>query len=100
MPFTDKHTDVKRQMLQAPLAGAYQVRALSSVCSGQLHTLIPLMLERLGPLGKLLVFELTIGLDRTDHMPSPATAESQQAIGRIPTVKEHVHLKPRRQALV
>jgi hypothetical protein len=99
MPFADQHTDVKRQMLQSPLAGAYQVRALSPVCSGQLYTLIPLMLERLGPLGKLLVSELAIGLDRTDHMPPPATAEGQQAIGSIPTVKEHVDLKPRRQAL-
>ncbi len=55
------------------------------------------MLERLGPLGQLLVIEQAIRLDRTDHMPPPATTEGEQAIGGISTVTEDVDLEPRRQ---
>ena len=100
MPFADEHTDVKRQVGEPPLKRSHQVRALSSVCSGQLHMLIPLMPERLGPLGELLVIELPIGLDRTHHMPTLAAAEFEQAIGSIPTVKEHVHLETSGQQLL
>jgi hypothetical protein len=57
----------------------------------------PLVSERLGPLGELLVIQLPIGLDRTHHMPTLAAAEFEQAVGRIPTVKEHVDLETRGQ---
>src|SRR5262245_46217823 len=42
MPFADEDTDVTRQMGELPLEWSLQVRALSSVCSGQLRALIPL----------------------------------------------------------
>ena len=99
VPCADEDTDVKRQMGEPPLEWSHQGRALSSVCSGQLHTLIPLMPERLGPLGELLVIELPIGLDRTHDMPSLTAAEFEQAIGGIPTVKEHIDLESRGQQL-
>jgi hypothetical protein len=96
VPFADEDTDVKRQMVEPPLDWSYQVQALSSVCSGQLHALIPLMPERLGPLGELLVIELPIGLDGTHDLPALTAAEGEQAIGSIPTVEEHVDLEARR----
>src|SRR5215831_18180293 len=70
VPFADEDTDIKRQVVELPLEWSHQVRALSAVCSGQLHALIPLVSERLGPLGELLVVERPIGLDRTNHMPA------------------------------
>jgi hypothetical protein len=100
VPFADEHTDLKRQLGELPLEGPYQIGPGPLVCSGQLHALIPLMLERLGPLGEPLVVELPIGLDRTHDMPTLAAAEFQQTIGGIPTVKEHVHLETRGQQLV
>ena len=88
-------TDVKRQMGEPPLAWSYQVRALSSVCSGQLHALRPLVPERVGPLGELLVVQLPLGLDRPYHLPALTAAEFEQAIGSIPTVEEYVDLEAR-----
>src|SRR5215813_6072322 len=93
VPFADEDTDVKRQVVEPPLEGAHQVRTLSPVCSGQLYVLIPLVSERLGPLGELLVIQLPIGLDRTHHMPPLTAAEFEQAVGRIPTIKEHVDME-------
>jgi hypothetical protein len=58
------------------------------------------MLERLGPLGELLVVQLPIGFDRTHHMPVLTAAEFEQAIGGIPTIKEHIDLKSRGQQLL
>jgi len=49
----------------------------------------------LGPLRELLVIQLPIGLDRTDHMPALMAAEFEQAIGSIPTVEEHINLASR-----
>ena len=100
VPFADEDTDVKRQMGEPPLEWSHQVRALSSVCSGQLHALIPLVPERLGPLGELLVIQLPIGLDRTHDLPALTAAEFEQAIGSIPTVEEHVDLEASGQQLV
>ena len=67
VPFADEDTDLKRQVVELPLEWSHQVRALSSVCRGQLDALIPLVSERLGPLGELLVVERPIGLDRREH---------------------------------
>jgi hypothetical protein len=96
----DEDTDVKRQMVEPPLEGAHQVRALSSVGSGQLHALRPLVSERLGPLGELLVVQLPIGRERTPHLPALTAAECEQALGSIPTVKEPVDLETRGQQLL
>src|SRR4029450_9319831 len=100
VPLADEDTDVKRQMVEPPLEWSHQVRALSSVCSGQLHALIPLVSERLGPLGEFLVVQLPIGLDRTHHLPALTAAEFEQAIGSIPTVKKHIDRETRGQQLV
>src|SRR5215471_17821019 len=70
VPFADEDADIKRQVVELPLEWSHQVRALSSVCSGQLHALIPLVSERLGPLGELLVIQLAIRLERTHDMPT------------------------------
>jgi len=50
VPLTDKHTDLKRQLGQLPSQGPDQIGPESLVCSGQLHALIPLMPECVGPL--------------------------------------------------
>src|SRR5215831_8254566 len=75
VPFANEDTDVKRHVVEPPLEGAHQVRALSAVCSGQLHALIPLVSERLGPLRQLLIIQLAIRLERTHDMPTLTTAE-------------------------
>ena len=96
VPLTDEHTDLKRQLGQLPSQGPDQIGPESLVCSGQLHALIPLMPECVGPLGELLVSQRAIGLDRTNHVPALTAAEFQEAIGGIPTVEEDIHLEPRR----
>jgi len=90
---TDEHTDLKRQLGQFPAEGPDQIGPESLVCSGQLHALIPLMPERLGPLRELLVSQLAVGLDRANHVPALTAAEFQEAIGSIPTVEEHIDLE-------
>src|SRR4030095_11609903 len=85
VPVTDEHTDLKRQLGKLPAEGPDQRGPESLVCSGQLDALIPLMSERLGPLRELLVIQLAIGLDRTNHVPALTAAEFQEAIGSIPT---------------
>jgi len=97
VPLTDEDTDLKRQGVELASERPHEVGPLPLVCSGQLDTLIPLMPERLGPLRELLVVQLPIGLDCTDHMPALTAAEFQYAIGRIPTVEEHIHLESRGQ---
>src|SRR5215467_10983370 len=96
VPLTDKHTDLKRHFAELPAQRPYQIRAEPLVCSGQLHTLIPLMPERFGPLRELLVIQLPVRLDRTNHVPALTAAEFQEAIGSIPTVEEHIDLETRR----
>jgi hypothetical protein len=100
VPLTNEDTDLKRHGIELALERPHQVRPLSLVCSGQLHALIPLMPERLGPVGELLVIQLAIGLDRTYDMPVLTAAEFEQAIGGIPTVEEHVDLEARGQQLL
>jgi len=95
VPLTDKHTDLTRQLGELPAAGPDQISPASLVCSGQLHPLIPLMPECVGPLGELLVSQRAIGLDRTKHMPAWTAAKLQQAIGGIPPVKETLPPEPR-----
>jgi hypothetical protein len=95
VPLTDEDTDRKRQAMEFALALPYEVRALPLVCSGQLHALIPLMPERLGPLGEFLVIQLPIRLDGAHHMPVLPATEFQQAIGGVPIVKEHIDLEAR-----
>src|SRR3989442_1600354 len=97
VPCTDKDTDFKRQLVEFTLERSHQVGPLPIACSGQLHALIPLMPERLGPLRELLVIERAIGLDRTNHMPVPTATEFEQSIGSIPTVTEHIDVEPRGQ---
>ena len=97
VPLTDKDTDFKRQLVELTLERAHQGGPLPPACRGQLYTLIPLMPERLGLLRELLVIERTIGLDRTNHMPVPTATEFEQAMGSIPTVKEHIDVEPRGQ---
>ena len=97
MPCADEDTDVKRQRGEPPLAWSHQGRALSSVWSGQLHALRPLVPERLGPWGALLVVQLPMGRDRTYHLPALTAAAFQPAMGRIPPVEEHVDLEARGQ---
>jgi hypothetical protein len=97
VPLTNEDTDLKRQGLELALPRPHPVRPRPLVCSGQLHTLIPLMPERLGPLGELPVIQLAIGLDRTDARPALTAAEFAQAIGGRPTVEEHVDLDARGQ---
>ena len=99
VPLTDEDTDRKRQGGELTLERPHQVRPLPLVCSGQLDTLIPLMPKRLGPLGEFLVVQLPIGFDRTHDMPALTAAEFEQAIGGIPTVKEHIDLESRGQQL-
>ncbi len=82
VPLTDKDTDCKRQLGEFTLERSHQGGPLPPACSGQLHALIPLMPERLGPLGERLVVQLPIRLDRTYHMPVPTAAEFEQA--RLP----------------
>jgi len=94
VPLTDEHTDLTRQLGQFPAAGPDQIGPASLVCSGQLHALIPLMPERLGPWRELLVSQLAVGLDRANHLPALTAAEFQEAIGSIPTVAEHRDLEP------
>jgi hypothetical protein len=77
VPLTDEDTDLKRQGIELALARSHQVRPLSLVCSGQLDALIPLMPERLGPLGEFLVVQLPIRLDGTHHLPAMTAAESE-----------------------
>jgi hypothetical protein len=96
VPLTDEDTDRKRQAMEFPVALPYKGRALPLVCSGQRHALIPLMPERLGPLREFLVIQLPIRLDRTHHVPALPTTAFQQAIGGVPTVKEHIDLEARR----
>src|SRR5215470_18157514 len=96
VPLTDEHTDLTRQFAELPAQCPHQVSAGPLVCSGQLHALIPLMSERLGPLRELLVLQLPVGLDRTNHVPALTAAEFQEAIGSIPTVEEHIDLEPSR----
>jgi len=93
---TDEHTDLKRQLGQFPSEGPYEIGPESLVCSGQLHALIPLMPERLGPLRELLVSQLAVGLDRANHVPALTAAEFQEAIGSLPTIAEHIDLEPGR----
>src|SRR5262245_32129422 len=100
VPFADEHTDRKRQLGELPVEGPYQIGPGPLVWSGQLHALIPLMLERLGPLGELLVIQLPLGLDRTHDMPGLTAAEFEQTIGGIPTVEKHIDLKTRGQQLL
>jgi len=96
VPVPDEHTDLKRPLGKFPAEGPYEIGPESLVCSGQLHALIPLMPERLGPLRELLVIQLPVGLDRTNHVPALTAAEFQYAIGSIPTVEEHIDLEPGR----
>src|SRR5437879_5613333 len=96
VPVTDEHTDLKRQLGQFPSEGPYEIGPESLGCSGQLHVLIPLMPERLGPLRELLVSQRVVGLDRTNHVPALPAAALQEAIGSIPTVEEHIDLEPGR----
>jgi len=77
VPLTDEHTDLKRHFAELPAPCPHQVSAGSLVCSGQLHALIPLMPERLGPLRELLVIPLPVGLDRTHHVPALTAAALQ-----------------------
>ena len=63
-------------------------------CSGQLSMLLPLMLERLGPGGALLIVELPIGRDRTHDMPAVTAAECEQTVGGIPTIEEPIDVEP------
>jgi hypothetical protein len=100
VPLTNEYTDLKRQGIELALERPHQVRPLPLVCSGQLHTLIPLMPERLGPLGELPVIQLAIGLDCTYDMPVLTAAAFEQAIGGIPTVAEHGDLQARGQPLL
>jgi hypothetical protein len=95
VPLTDEDTDRKRHAMECALALPYEVRALPLVCSGQLHALIPLMPERLGPLGECLVIQLPMRLERAHYMPALPAAEFQQAIGGVPAVKEHIDLEAR-----
>src|SRR5215475_9732409 len=95
VPLTDEDTDCERHALEFALALPYEVRALPLICSGQLHALIPLMPERLGPLGEFLVIQLPIRLEGTHNMPLLPTTEFQQAIGGVPTIKEHIDLEAR-----
>ena len=95
VPLADEDTDVKRQVGEPPLEGAHQVRALSAVWSGERHALIPLVSERLGPLGQLLIIQLAIRLERTHDVPPLTVAACEQAMGRLPTVKAHVDLEAR-----
>ena len=83
-------------LLSFPAQCPHQISAGPFVCSGQLHTLIPLMPERVGPLREFLVIELPVGLDRTNHVSALTTAAFQDAIGSIPTVEEHIDLEPGR----
>src|SRR5262252_5947370 len=96
VPLTDEHTDLTRQLGQFPAAGPDQIGPASLVCSGQLHALIPLMPERLGPWRELLVSQLAVGLDRANHLPALTAAEFQEAIGSLPTIAEHIDLEPGR----
>src|SRR5215467_10778140 len=96
VPLTDEHTDLTRPFAELPTQRPHQVSAEPLVCRGQLHALIPRMSERLGPLRELLVIQLPVGLDRTNHVPALTAAEFQEAIGSIPTVEEHIDLEPSR----
>src|SRR5262245_58325505 len=96
VPLTDEHTDLPRQFAELPAQGPHQGSAGPLVCSGQLHALIPLMSERLGPLREFLVIQLPVGLDRTNHVPALTAAALQEAIGSLPTVEEHIDLEPSR----
>src|SRR5215217_2974367 len=100
VPLPDEHTDLKRHFAELPAPCPHQVSAGSLVCSDQLHALIPLMPERLGPLRELLVIQLPVGLDRTNHVPALTAAEFQEAIGSIPTVEEDIDLEPGREKLL
>src|SRR5437763_12364929 len=100
VPLTDEHTDRKRQLVELALERPHQVSPLPSVCSGEQHALIPLVPKRLGPCGELLVTQLAIGLDRTNHVPALPPAPLQETIGGIPTVEEHIDLEPGRQKLL
>jgi hypothetical protein len=95
VPLTDEDTDRKRQGMEFALALPYEVRALPLVRSGQLDALRPLLPERLGPLGTFLVIQLPMRPDGTHHLPALPAAEFQQAIGGVPTVKEHIDLEAR-----
>ena len=97
VPLTDEDTDLKRQGVELASERPHEVGPLPLVCSGQLHTLIPLMPERLGPLGEFLVIQLPIRLESAHHMPALPATKFQQAIGGIPTVKEHIDLEARGQ---
>ena len=90
MPFADQHTDLHGSLVSFPWRIVkYQIGPGPLVWSGELHALIPLMLERLGPLGELLVIQLPIGLDRTHHMPVLTAAEFEQAIGeQLPSCRK------------
>ncbi len=92
---TDKDTDCKRQLGEFPLERAHQGGPLPPACRGPLHALIPRMPERFGPLRELLVIEHAMGLDRTKHLPVPTATAFAQALGSIPTVKEHLDVAPR-----
>ena len=74
-PLTDEHTDLTRQFAELPAQWPHQVSARPLVCRGQLYALIPLLSERLGPLRELLVIQLPVGLDRTNHVPALTAAE-------------------------
>jgi hypothetical protein len=88
-PCAAEAPDVKRPMGAPPLEGSPQGRALSSVWSGPLHALLPLVSERLGPLGARLVVQLPRGRARTPHLPTLPSAALEHALGRLPTVKAH-----------
>jgi hypothetical protein len=100
VPLTDEDTDRKRLGGERALERAHQVGPLPLAHSGQLHALIPLMPERLGPLGELLVALLSIRLDRTHHMPTLSVTTFKQAIDGIPTVEQHIDLDSTRQQLL
>jgi hypothetical protein len=93
VPLTDEDTDRQRPGGARAVACAHQGGPLPLVCSGQLHTLIPLMPERLGPLGALLVVQLPIRRARTPHMPALSATAFTQAIGGLPPVEQPIDLE-------
>ena len=93
VPLTDEDTDRKRQGGELAVARAHQGGPLPLVCSGQLYTLRPLMPERVGPVGELLVVQLPLRRDRTPDLPALSATKFAHALGGIPTVEQPIDLE-------
>jgi hypothetical protein len=93
VPLTDADTDRNRQGGELAVERAPQVGPLPLVCSGPRYTLIPLMPERLGPWGELLVVQLPIRLERPHDRPALSATQFAHALGGLPPVAQHSDLE-------